>query len=333
MGPSTLASWPLLIARALMQRGIDAEAVFRRANMSPAKLRDANARYPFESMQRLWGLTAEATRDPCFGLEVGRLWHPTTFHALGYAALASASLREALTYVVRYCRIVTTGAILDLIDCGAEVKLRLASRAQAQSLPTQSMRMPAQAGLAAIATLCRVARGEPVQLVRVTFADGDGGCGARLESFFGCLVLFNAEDNALVFRAHDLDAPLPTVNSELVRINRQLLGDYLASLESSELAMRVRAQLTRLLPSGEARQAAVAFALNLSQRSLQRKLKLEGVSFRRLLDETRRELARQYFKDSTLSVAEVGYLLGFSETSSLSRAARRWTAAVTSARA
>src|SRR5215470_17294117 len=141
MGPSTLASWALLIARALKQRGIDAEVLFRRANMPPARLRDANARYPFESMQRLWSFTAEATRDPCFGLEVGRLWHPTTFHALGYAALASSSLREALTYVVRYSRVITTGAILDLIDCGTEVKLTLAARPQAPALSRQSMAM------------------------------------------------------------------------------------------------------------------------------------------------------------------------------------------------
>ena len=326
MGPSTLASWALLIARALMERGIDAEALFRRANMPPAQLRDANARYPFEAMQRLWSLTVEATRDPCFGLEVGRLWHPTTFHALGYAALASASLHDALTYVVRYCRIVTTGAILDLIDRGAEVRLTLASRPP--GLSAQSTRIPVQAGLVAIATLCRVARGGPIPLRRVTFGDDDGGCGARLESFFGCPVLFKAKDNAIVFRAHDLNAPLPTVNPELARINRQLLADYLAGRESSELAVRVRAQITRLLPSGEAGQAAVARALSLSPRSLQRKLELEGVSFRRLLDETRRELAGQYFKDSTLSAAEVAYLLGFSETSSLSRAMRRWRGSV-----
>jgi AraC-like DNA-binding protein len=324
MGASTLASWALLIAQALNERGIDAEALFRRANMPPAQLRDPNARYPLEAMQQLWSLSAEATRDPCFGLEAGRLWHPTTFHALGYTALASASLREVLTYVVRYSRIVTTGAILDFVDRGAEVGLRLASLAQGQARSARSMRIPAQAGLAAIITLCRVARGGPVELQRVTFADNEGDCGTRLEGFFGCPVLFKAKDNTMIFRVHDLDALLPTVNAELLRINHKLLTDYLAGLESGEIAVRVRTQLTRLLPSGEGGQAAVSRALSLSPRTLQRRLGLEGLSFRRLLDETRRELALQYVKDPTLSSAEVAYLLGFSETSSLSRAMRRW---------
>ena len=116
MGPSTLASWALLIQRSLAARGIDADALFRQAKMDPAQLRDPNARYPVGAMQRLWVLAAEATQDRCFGLEVGQAWHLTTFHALGYSAVASASLREALGYLVRYSRVDTTGARFDLVD-------------------------------------------------------------------------------------------------------------------------------------------------------------------------------------------------------------------------
>jgi AraC-like DNA-binding protein len=59
---------------------------------------------------------------------------------------------------------------------------------------------------------------------------------------------------------------------------------------------------------------------------MQRKLRQEGGSSRRLLDETRRSLAAQYAGDSSLSASEIAYLLGFAEVSSFSRAARRWRA-------
>jgi AraC-like DNA-binding protein len=324
MGPSTLASWVLLIARALRERDIDADSLLQRAGMSPARLHDANARYPLESMQRLWRLSAEAARDPCFGLAVGSLWHPTTFHALGYAALASASLREALSYVARYCRIVSTGANLDLVDGAGEVELTLSVVPEWSKGVQPAMRIPVQAGLAAVAILCRQARGGSVTLQRVTFADADCGCLARLQRFFDCPVLFKSRNNALVFRAHELDAPLPTVNPELQRINQRLADGYLAELDSTTLAVRVRAQLARLLPAGQVSQAAVASALRVSLRTLQRKLKQEGVTFRRLLDQTRAELAGQYLEDGSVSRAEAAYLLGFSEVSSLSRALRRW---------
>jgi AraC-like DNA-binding protein len=94
------------------------------------------------------------------------------------------------------------------------------------------------------------------------------------------------------------------------------------------VADRVRARLARTLPQGEVGQEAIARSLNLSLRSMQRKLRQEGTSFRELLEETRRSLAAQYGRDSTLSASEIAYLLGFAEASSFSRAMRRWRASL-----
>ena len=62
----------------------------------------------------------------------------------------------------------------------------------------------------------------------------------------------------------------------------------------------------------------------MSVRNLQRKLKNTNTSFRELLDEMRRELAKQYVNNSDVSLSEVTFLLGFSESSSFSRAYKRW---------
>jgi AraC-like DNA-binding protein len=324
MGPSTLASCALLIARALEDTGIDAQALFRDAGLSTEHLRDPNARYSSEAMRRLWTASVDATGDPCFGLEIGRRWHPTTFHALGYAALASSSLREALGYLVRYCRIVTTGATFDLVDRGIEVDLVLQSRIADFPSDASSTRAAVQAGLAAVGTLCREARGGPVSLLRVAFAHEDDGCGARLMAHFGCPVLFDADRHSVRFAARELDAPLDSHNSDLLRLNHRLLMERCAALDTATLSARVRTQVARLLPSGEVDQTLVASALQLSRRSMQRKLQQENASFRQLVDETRKDLALRYLQDETLSLAEVAYLLGFAETSSLSRALRRW---------
>jgi AraC-like DNA-binding protein len=321
MGPTTLASWALLIHRALTACRIDADALFRRAGMDPDRMRDPNARYPVSAIQRLWALAAAATDDPCFGLQVAQLWHPTTFHALGYSALASETLRDALLRAVRYSRVVTTGASLDLQQDGAEVILTLASASPGRQAVTASL----EAGLASIVILCREARGQRIDPLRVTLARTHCGCVRGLQEFFGCPVQLGAVDNSVVFHASDLDARLPTANPVLLRVNEQVLTHYAARLESSELAVRVQSKLIQLLPTGEVDQNAVARSLNLSLRSMQRKLRDEGTTFRRLADDTRRQLGEQYLKDSTLVVSEIAYLLGFAEVSSFSRAFRRWT--------
>ncbi len=322
MTTSTLTSWALLIHRTLSAHAIDSDALFRRAGLDPDRLRDPNARYPLAGMQRLWALATSASGEECFGLEVAEAWHPTTFHALGYSALASESLRGALLRIVRYSRVVTTGARLELQQNGDEVTIKLLS-----SLPVEQMVVPASidAGVASILVLCREGRGGQINPLRVRLRRPEPGCSSRLQAFFGCQVEFGATENCLVFRASDLDAQLPTANPVLLRVNEQVLTDYMARLQRSEVTVQVQAKLIQLLPSGEVDESSVARALNLSLRSMQRKLKTRGVTFRKLLDDTRGQLAEQYLKDSTLSVSEIAYLLGFAEVSSFSRAFRRWT--------
>jgi len=332
MGPSTLASWALLIAQCLEERGGDPHVLFRRAGISLHDIKDPNARCPLTAMKELWTLAVEATGDPCLGLEVGRAWHPTTFHALGYAALACSNLRETLMYMVRYGSAVSTGVRMELLDEGPEVSLRLWMRA-ADVAPTRHWpRAGIQAGLAAIVVLCRATAGAHVHPQRVTFTDPDAVCLSRLEQFFECPVSFGAQHDALAFDAGVLSALLPTSHPPLLRVTERALNDYLARVDSRDVLEQVRSWIVHLLPSGQVSQAAIARSLNVSVRTLQRKLLQRGATFRGLLDDTRKRLAEQYVQDSTLAQVEIAYLLGFSEGSSLSRAMGRWGLRTTRAR-
>jgi AraC-like DNA-binding protein len=63
----------------------------------------------------------------------------------------------------------------------------------------------------------------------------------------------------------------------------------------------------------------------MSSRTLTRKLRERGETFKELLAGIRRELAEKYIMDNSLTLTEISYLLGFSENSSFSRAYRGWT--------
>jgi AraC-like DNA-binding protein len=79
------------------------------------------------------------------------------------------------------------------------------------------------------------------------------------------------------------------------------------------------------LREGEPGMASVAEALATSERSLQRKLQTEGVSFRDVVDEARHKLALLYLGDQSLSMLDVACLLGYSEAAAFTRAFKRWT--------
>ncbi len=82
--------------RALDAHGLEGAALARAAGIDPTVLQDVDARVPRAALTRLWRLAVEASRDPCFGLTAVHFAGPTSFHALGYAVLASETLREAL---------------------------------------------------------------------------------------------------------------------------------------------------------------------------------------------------------------------------------------------
>lgn len=319
MYPSTLTSAALLIAKALDARGLNSRALFFKAGLNPAKLRDASARYPYAGMARLWQLAVEATGDPNFGLEVARYWHPTTLHALGYAWLASSTLRVALERLVRYFHMLTSVARLSIDEQGV---LRFDS-----SAPEPELR-PAfadtDAGVALILRMCRVSAGEnfrprKVMLMRPT----PSNVKPYLETF-GAPVEFSAACDTICFDPASLAVVLPTANAELARVNDQVIQRYLARFDDDDITNRARLKLTELMPSGGITREKLAQSIYLSSKTLQRRLNKQGTTFQKLLDDTRCELALYYMRDPKMSVRAVSYLLGFNEPGNFARAFRRW---------
>ena len=83
--------------------------------------------------------------------------------------------------------------------------------------------------------------------------------------------------------------------------------------------------LLELLPSGKCSLDVVAKKLGTSSRTLQRRLRTEGLRFKEVLDDTREALAKHYLRTSALSGAEISFLLGFDDPNSFSRAFNAWT--------
>ena len=101
--------------------------------------------------------------------------------------------------------------------------------------------------------------------------------------------------------------------------------DYLARFDRDSLTMQVRSRIIERLHDGTPNQETIAQSLNVSLRSLQRKLNDEDTNFKTLLESTRRELALHYIRETHRSLGEITYLLGFSEPSNFTRAFKRWT--------
>ncbi len=148
---------------------------------------------------------------------------------------------------------------------------------------------------------------------------------------FGTEVVFGAPHHCAEFPAILLTLPVPNADVGLYPVLQQhaeqLLRQKAGSQAGAGIVAQVAAVIAQNLSQDRARVAQVAQDLNLTPRTLQRKLSDADTSFQQVLDRTRRELAQDYLRQRGLSLAEIAFLLGFQNQSAFNHAFKEWTGA------
>lgn len=145
------------------------------------------------------------------------------------------------------------------------------------------------------------------------------------EAHFRCPVKFKATQNALIFSKSDMDLPFVTYNADLLAtVAPQLEAELSEQLAQKTFREQAKGILKQLLAGQRPGIEDLARELHLSTRTLQRRLSSQGITFQRLLDEARRELAHHYLLHSSRELNETAYLLGYEDANSFFRAFHHW---------
>ena len=306
-----------ILWKLLEDYGHDAESIFLEMGIDREMILKPGARITHARADSLWSKVNELIDDPCFGLHGAKFWHPSQFNALGHAWLVSGTLREALNRSVRYAHIIATDRKNRLEDTAKGLTFTL----------SLSLKVPALMDLAMsiLMSACRLNYGPDLNPVEVNFIHSKPACAEEYYSFFKAPVNFSADNDCITLPADAVDRRLPVGNPQLAKMCDQYIIRYLAELDKNNIVQRVKGAIIEMLPSGGVSDEKVAQNLNMSTRSLQRKLQDAHTTFGALLDDVRQELAEHYIHDSTVSLTEIAFVLGYSEYSSFWRAYKRWT--------
>ena len=134
------------------------------------------------------------------------------------------------------------------------------------------------------------------------------------------------EVNRVTFSADDAKKPFLTANHAIWAILEPAFDKRMEDLtQDASFQDRVRACLLEMLASGHYSLTYIASQLAISNRTLQRRLREEGTTFQKVLDELREELARHYLSTTDYTSVEISFLLGYEEPNSFYRAFRAWT--------
>ena len=300
--------------------GIDPDPVLREAGINPETMFDSGARTPADRQQRLLATAAKQSGDPHFGLKSAEYFRPAHLGALGFAWLASSSLRTAFQRLSRYARVIQEKLRIELGEEDELFWVTVDAR-----IPALDEKTREDGQLAALVTFCRTIAGKDLNPAQARFQQEQPADTGHYFELFRCPVAFGCEKTELAFRRSDVDKRLTGSNTELAKLNEHVVVKYLAHSEKQDVVNQVKAAIIDGLSNGAVTEKSVAAELFTTPRNLHRKLQKEDTSFKQLLTEVRQDLAQQYIQDRSKTLTEISYLLGFSEVSSFSRAFKGWT--------
>lgn len=320
-GKSGLTGWVLAIVRAMRASGMDVDAVLAEIGMDPALLQGGYGRYSQEQISELWRRAIELSADGDFGLLVAAEVRPCTFHVVGYAMSCSATLSRALHRFAFYCRLISDSATGTLTESGdtAALEFRFDTGGAPPIYQTIDTVLAGTLGFARWIVGDRI---RPVELRLRHLRPADD---SAYRAFFEAPIVYGAGQNCIVFAKADLDRPILAADEELASLLDSVANRYLEERMSGRVAVRVRDLLVATLPHGAISKTEVARRLNLTERTLLRRLKAEGTTFVDVINDVRQELAFQMLQRPGATVSEVAYSLGFSDENTFSRAFKRWT--------
>jgi len=311
-----------LLARRLTERHVSLPAVMRRAGLPAHFLQQKKIYATTSELFALWTAIGETSGDPEIGLKLGAEPRFERYDATQIAAVCSRSFRDALQRIAA-CKVLTCPEEIRVQSHADETTVEFAFLRDEGAEPDVLVDVClswvlaiGQRGTDGHIKPLRLELSRPVQHRE------------SLEAHFGCRVRFKAKRNAIVFRSSDLDRPFTTYNEELLKVlGNQLDSEIQARHAASSVGELVKHTLRRSLAGKRPNREDVAQQLRLSVRTLQRRLSEAGITFQGLVKDTRRELARQYLRESTVELSEAAFLLGYEDANSFFRAFHDWEGA------
>ena len=271
---------------------------------------------------RLLDVGAQLANDPHFGLHVGESVKLGTYTVYGLILLSCQNFGQVFQQTLRY-----EGLAHDLGRSDLLVQNDLAQYQWHSHFPNASRHL-AESVFAGIRVFGNWLADTNLPPAPISFTHAAPEDCSEHRRIFGTAAVFNAPMNSASFDAALLSWPVPNADVSMYPVLQQHAEGLLRAKNQAQgdkgIVALVRANIIASLTQDRAKLALIAKELNLTQRTLQRKLSEAGSSFQQVLDNTRHELAKDYLGQQQLSLADIAFLLGYQEQSAFNHAFKGW---------
>jgi AraC-like DNA-binding protein len=301
--------------------GGDPEGLLRKALIPSETLDKANAVIRYRGYVNALEVAAKELHCQSFGVQLAaRQGGLLVAGPLGIAMQNSATLGDAYRYCLSHLQVYSPAVQVGLEGVAQSNRCYLSFDILLNRLPYQRQAVEHAIGLIHDA-IVRLTNGR-LHPREIWFTHEPMGSRVTYQRLFGASVCFGKPCNAIFLNRSDLEMPLPAPDNRLYELATSFIDAHFPPV-NNRLSVRVRMLISRLLAFGQCNPQTVARGLGLSCRTMQRRLSEEHVSFEGIKDDVRRDLTLRYLQGSG-PFSHIAGLLGYSETSVLTRSCYRW---------
>ncbi|MFN2287074.1 MAG: AraC family transcriptional regulator ligand-binding domain-containing protein [Chromatocurvus sp.] len=318
---STPAPYALILIDMVRRMGHPLPAILADTSLAVSGVHGVGARVSQGDFLQLVVNAQSLTRDPALGLHLGERLNLSAHAILGQAFMTCRDLHEVLDLFMKYYHLLSPELELSLELSDTEYHLTTIA-APDPALEVFGSELMAAALLNTLRGL--LSRND--FRLRVEFPYAEPRHAHDYHALFGSEnVRFHCSHQRICFDRRLGDTPLPSSNPALRELYEDECARLLSDLEATDSMAEQVLSLLRKLEGQYPQMPQVAGMLNISPRTLRRRLDAENAAFQPLLDSVRAEHATRYLKNTRLPLASIAYMIGFSDPSNFRRAYRKWT--------
>lgn len=308
------------LVQLLQEQGVPTSQSLKSTGLAKEELAQGGGSITCAQELQLFSNAIVLTKTPDLGLRLGnreRVFHHGVY---GYALQTSANVHKAFNILPKYFKLTNAYLCVECKIVEGEYRFYVT-----EGFPMAGIHRLAVEEMLTAARNCfeDLTEGK-LKIKRIVLDYPKPEYASRYREIFQCPIEFDRQFTVLAVDRSQGEIPIRTSDPETSEVCIQRCEQILRLLKEAEgTTDRVRREILQL-PCDRRNADRIAEQLHISPRQLRRRLREEGVSFQKVLDEVRFELSKDFLKQTSLRVEDIANLVGFSEINNFRKAFKKW---------
>ncbi len=315
------SSWVKLILDTLGESGMDPHQLCKVSGINYDDTLQPFGKIDGSSFKKLWDNAREISNNDAIGLCMANAKFTGIIGAASHGFLLSSSFKEAVSQINAYAGYFSSALHFDASESKFGHLIKISLTNDFDNIEQEFI----DSVIAYFQFLIKYTFKGEVSPLKIYLARKSTRTPSVYQNILGCPVEFEQPFNGILFDTDILKNSLSIDDKFQANILQQIFIPMNKKESSENISEKIRVHIqNHSLINSDINLENISQAFKTSKSTIKRRLKDEGFTFRQILDDVRKDLAKSYLENESLSIQEVTYRLGYKEPSPFFRAFRRW---------